>query len=71
MRWLSWRPNSNDTDAAPLLCAGITTFNALRNSGARAGDTVVILGIGGLGHLAIQYAAKSGLPHRGRGARAG
>ncbi len=47
-------------DAAPLLCAGITTFNALRNSGARAGDTVAILGIGGLGHLAVQYAAKSG-----------
>jgi D-arabinose 1-dehydrogenase-like Zn-dependent alcohol dehydrogenase len=53
-------PELNDTDAAPLLCAGITTFNALRNSGARPGDTVVILGIGGLGHLAIQYAAKSG-----------
>jgi D-arabinose 1-dehydrogenase-like Zn-dependent alcohol dehydrogenase len=53
-------PELDDTDAAPLLCAGITTFNALRNSGARAGDTVVILGIGGLGHLAIQYAAKSG-----------
>jgi D-arabinose 1-dehydrogenase-like Zn-dependent alcohol dehydrogenase len=50
----------NDADAAPLLCAGITTFNALRNSGARTGDTVAILGIGGLGHLAIQYAAKSG-----------
>jgi D-arabinose 1-dehydrogenase-like Zn-dependent alcohol dehydrogenase len=49
-----------NVDAAPLLCAGITTFNALRNSGARAGDTVVILGIGGLGHLAVQYAAKSG-----------
>ena len=52
--------NISDTDAAPLLCAGITTFNALRNSGARAGDTVAVLGIGGLGHLAIQYAAKSG-----------
>jgi len=50
----------NDTDAAPLLCAGITTFNALRNSGARTGDTVAILGIGGLGHLAVQYAAKAG-----------
>jgi D-arabinose 1-dehydrogenase-like Zn-dependent alcohol dehydrogenase len=48
------------SDAAPLLCAGITTFNALRNSGARTGDTVAILGIGGLGHLAIQYAAKAG-----------
>jgi D-arabinose 1-dehydrogenase-like Zn-dependent alcohol dehydrogenase len=53
-------PELNDTDAAPLLCAGVTTFNALRNSGARAGDTVAILGIGGLGHLAVQYAAKSG-----------
>ncbi len=53
-------PELNDTDAAPLLCAGVTTFNALRNSGARTGDTVVILGIGGLGHLAIQYAAKAG-----------
>jgi D-arabinose 1-dehydrogenase-like Zn-dependent alcohol dehydrogenase len=47
-------------DAAPLLCAGITTFNALRNSGARAGDTVAILGIGGLGHLGIQFAVKFG-----------
>ena len=53
-------PELDDADAAPLLCAGITTFNALRNSGARPGDTVAILGIGGLGHLAIQYAAKSG-----------
>jgi D-arabinose 1-dehydrogenase-like Zn-dependent alcohol dehydrogenase len=47
-------------DAAPLLCAGVTTFNALRNSEARTGDTVAILGIGGLGHLAVQYAAKAG-----------
>jgi len=47
-------------DAAPLLCAGITTYNALRNSGARAGDTVGILGIGGLGHLGVQFAAKMG-----------
>jgi len=47
-------------DAAPLLCAGITTFNALRNSGVRAGDTVAILGIGGLGHLGVQFAAKKG-----------
>jgi D-arabinose 1-dehydrogenase-like Zn-dependent alcohol dehydrogenase len=46
--------------AAPLLCAGITTFNALRNSGARAGDLVAILGIGGLGHLGVQFAAKMG-----------
>jgi D-arabinose 1-dehydrogenase-like Zn-dependent alcohol dehydrogenase len=47
-------------EAGPLMCAGITTFNALRNSGARAGDLVGVLGIGGLGHLGIQYAAKSG-----------
>ena len=47
-------------DAAPLLCAGITTFNALRNSLARAGDTVAILGIGGLGHLGVQFATKMG-----------
>jgi D-arabinose 1-dehydrogenase-like Zn-dependent alcohol dehydrogenase len=46
--------------AAPLLCAGITTFNALRNSGARPGDLVAIQGIGGLGHLAVQFAAKMG-----------
>lgn len=47
-------------DAAPLLCAGITTFNALRHSGARAGDVVAILGIGGLGHLGVQFAARMG-----------
>jgi len=47
-------------EAAPLMCAGITTFNALRNAGARAGDTVAILGLGGLGHLAVQFAAKMG-----------
>ena len=47
-------------EAGPLLCAGVTTFNALRNSPARAGDLVAVLGIGGLGHLGIQYAAKSG-----------
>lgn len=47
-------------DAAPLMCAGITTFNALRNSGARPGDTVAVLGIGGLGHLGVQFAAKMG-----------
>jgi D-arabinose 1-dehydrogenase-like Zn-dependent alcohol dehydrogenase len=46
--------------AAPLLCAGVTTFNSLRNSGARAGDTVAVQGIGGLGHLGIQYARKLG-----------
>src|SRR5690242_2770630 len=42
------------------MCAGITTFNALRNSGARPGDVVAILGIGGLGHLGVQFAAKMG-----------
>lgn len=47
-------------EAAPMLCAGITTFNALRNSGARAGDTVAVVGIGGLGHLAVQFCAKMG-----------
>lgn len=47
-------------DAGPLLCAGVTTYNSLRNSGARSGDTVAVQGIGGLGHLAIQYAAKMG-----------
>jgi D-arabinose 1-dehydrogenase-like Zn-dependent alcohol dehydrogenase len=47
-------------EAGPLLCAGITTFNALRHSGARGGDLVAILGIGGLGHLGIQFAAKMG-----------
>src|SRR6188472_565004 len=48
------------TDAAPLMCAGITTYNALRNSGARVGEVVAILGIGGLGHLGVQFAAKMG-----------
>jgi alcohol dehydrogenase/propanol-preferring alcohol dehydrogenase len=47
-------------DGAPLMCAGVTTFNALRNSGARAGDVVAVLGIGGLGHLGVQFAAKMG-----------
>jgi D-arabinose 1-dehydrogenase-like Zn-dependent alcohol dehydrogenase len=47
-------------DAAPLMCAGITTFNALRNAGARPGDVVAVLGLGGLGHLGVQYAAKMG-----------
>jgi D-arabinose 1-dehydrogenase-like Zn-dependent alcohol dehydrogenase len=50
----------SDVDAAPLLCAGITTFNALRNSGAHAGDVAAILGIGGLGHLGVQFARKMG-----------
>jgi D-arabinose 1-dehydrogenase-like Zn-dependent alcohol dehydrogenase len=48
-------------EAAPLLCAGVTTFNALRNSGAGPGELVAILGIGGLGHLGVQFAAKMGL----------
>jgi propanol-preferring alcohol dehydrogenase len=48
------------TDAAPLLCAGLTTFSALRNSPAKAGDLVAVLGIGGLGHLAVQYARHMG-----------
>jgi D-arabinose 1-dehydrogenase-like Zn-dependent alcohol dehydrogenase len=47
-------------EAAPLLCAGITTFNALRNSGARPGDVVAVLGLGGLGHLGVQYAKRMG-----------
>src|SRR6185295_8477962 len=47
-------------EAAPLMCAGITTFNALRNSGARPGEVVAVLGIGGLGHLGIQYARQMG-----------
>ena len=47
-------------EAAPLLCAGLTTFNALRNSGARPGEVVAVLGLGGLGHLGVQYAAKMG-----------
>lgn len=47
-------------EAAPLLCAGITTFNALRHSGARPGDRVAVQGIGGLGHLGVQFAARMG-----------
>ncbi len=47
-------------EAGPLMCAGITTYNALRNSGARAGDLVAVLGLGGLGHLGVQYAVKMG-----------
>jgi D-arabinose 1-dehydrogenase-like Zn-dependent alcohol dehydrogenase len=47
-------------EAAPLMCAGLTTYNCLRNSGARPGDIVAVIGLGGLGHLGIQYAAKSG-----------
>ncbi len=47
-------------EAAPLMCAGITTFNVLRHSGARAGDLVAVLGVGGLGHLGVQWAVKMG-----------
>jgi D-arabinose 1-dehydrogenase-like Zn-dependent alcohol dehydrogenase len=47
-------------EAAPLLCAGITTYNSLRHSGARPGDLVAVLGIGGLGHLGVQFAVKMG-----------
>src|ERR1041384_7246911 len=50
----------SDTEAAPLLCAGVTTFNALRHSGASPGDLVAVQGIGGLGHLGIQFANKFG-----------
>jgi D-arabinose 1-dehydrogenase-like Zn-dependent alcohol dehydrogenase len=50
-----------DIEAAPLMCAGITTFNALRNSGVRPGEVAAILGLGGLGHLGVQYATKMGL----------
>ncbi len=48
------------TDAAPLMCAGVTTFNCLRNSGAKPGELVAVMGLGGLGHLGVQYAAKMG-----------
>jgi D-arabinose 1-dehydrogenase-like Zn-dependent alcohol dehydrogenase len=47
-------------EAAPLLCAGITTYNALRHSGAHGGDLVAVLGVGGLGHLGVQFASKLG-----------
>jgi D-arabinose 1-dehydrogenase-like Zn-dependent alcohol dehydrogenase len=61
------------SDAAPLMCAGLTTFNALRNSGARAGDLVAVQAIGGLGHLGIQFARRLGFQtvaiSRGTGAR--
>jgi D-arabinose 1-dehydrogenase-like Zn-dependent alcohol dehydrogenase len=50
----------SDVEAAPLLCAGITTFNALRHSGALPGDLVAVQGIGGLGHLGIQFGSKFG-----------
>lgn len=58
---LASMPNDlSAVESAPLMCAGVTTFNALRNSVARAGDVVAVLGIGGLGHLGVQYAAKMG-----------
>ena len=47
-------------EGAPLMCAGVTTFNCLRNSGARPGDLIAVLGLGGLGHLGVQYAARGG-----------
>jgi D-arabinose 1-dehydrogenase-like Zn-dependent alcohol dehydrogenase len=50
----------SDVEAAPLMCAGITTFNALRHSGARPGEVAAVLGLGGLGHLGVQYAVKMG-----------
>jgi alcohol dehydrogenase len=50
----------NAEEAAPILCAGLATFNALKKCGAQAGDTVAILGIGGLGHMALQYARNMG-----------
>jgi len=50
----------SSAEAAPLMCAGVTTFNCLRNSGARPGDLVAVVGMGGLGHLAVQFAAKMG-----------
>jgi len=63
----------SSVDAAPLLCAGFTTFSALRNSPAKAGDLVAVLGVGGLGHLGIQYARQMGFEvvAIGRGAERG
>ena len=65
---------SSSVDAAPLLCAGLTTFSALRNSPARAGDSVAMFGVGGLGHLGVQYARRMGFEvvgiDRGAGDRA-
>src|SRR5271154_7068257 len=58
---LARMPESLDpVEAAPLMCAGLTTFNALRHSGAMAGDLVAVQGVGGLGHLGIQFAKKAG-----------
>ncbi len=58
--------NLDPERAAPLLCAGITTFNALRNSPARPGDVVAVQGIGGLGHLGVQFARLYGKRYPGR-----
>ena len=65
--------NLGAVEAAPLLCAGITTYNALRHSGALPGDLVVVQGVGGLGHLGIQFAAKFGyaVAAIGRGSETG
>jgi D-arabinose 1-dehydrogenase-like Zn-dependent alcohol dehydrogenase len=62
-----------DVEAAPLLCAGITTYNALRHNGAMPGDLVAVLGVGGLGHLGIQFANKFGykVAAIGRGSESG
>src|SRR6266568_139318 len=58
---LASMPNElSPVEAAPLMCAGITTYNALRNTNARPGDVVAVLGLGGLGHLGVQYAVKMG-----------
>src|ERR1700677_4036298 len=54
-------------EGAPLMCAGVTTLNCLRNSGGRPGDVVAALGLGRLGHLGIQFAAKSGFKTVGIG----
>lgn len=54
-------PGLTAVEAAPLMCAGVTTYNSLRNSGARPGDLVAVLGLGGLGHLGVQFAAKMAL----------
>src|ERR1700721_1573049 len=60
-RSISSVPDELDSaDAAPLLCAGITTYNALRNAGLRGGDLVAVQGVGGLGHLGIQFARHMG-----------
>ena len=59
-RWLTCLEELDSVESAPLLCAGITTFNALRHCGAGAGELVVIHGVGGLGHLGIQFAARQG-----------